>query len=87
MLLHLRLILRLRLMLLRPRLILRLRPRLRLRLHLRPSLRPRLGLSRSGSRWKQDPELVMTVRPANCQLCSDAPSRLAELCRPSGNFN
>jgi hypothetical protein len=82
MLLHPRLILRLRLMLLRPRLILRLRlmllrPRLilRLRPHLRLSLRPRLGLSRSGSRCKQDPELAMTVRPANCQLCSDADRR------------
>jgi hypothetical protein len=62
MLLHPRLILRLRLMLLHPRLILRLR--LILRPHLRLSLRPRLGLSRSGSRCKQDPELVMTVRPA-----------------------
>ena len=71
MLLHPRLILRLRLMLLRPRLILRLR----LRPHLRLSLRPRLGLSRSGSRCKQDPELAMTVRPANCQLCSDADRR------------
>ena len=72
MLLHPRLILRLRLMLLR-RPILRLRLRLRLRPHLRLSLR--LGLSRSGSRCKQDPELVMTVRPANCPLCSDADRR------------
>jgi hypothetical protein len=51
----------------RPRLIPRLRLilRLRLRPHLRLSLRLRLGLSRSCSRCKQDPELVMTVRPAN----------------------